>query len=91
MWSWFKSFFKKEESLLTPKVTLEDIIKDLSKPPTIKIKTQLQVIMDYANFINMLELEYYYLSNDPPILFRPNKNCFVAVRPEVIFRCNYKN
>jgi hypothetical protein len=90
VWDWIKLFFKKKEYKKTD-VTLKDIIIGLSKPPDNKIKTSLQVIMDYVNFINMLELEYFYLSNDPPILFQPNKSCFVVVRPEVIFRCNYKN
>jgi len=86
MISWF---IKKKEPVNS--VTLDDIINELSKPAVKKEKTQLEIIIHYINFLKMLELEEYYLENDPPIFFRTNNDCYVLIRPETVFRCNYKN
>ena len=83
--NWFKKNINKKST-----VTLNDILNDLGKPVITQKKSNLQVVMDYVNFIKMLELEEYYLSNDPSLYFKKN-NCYVVVRPEVIFRCNFKN
>jgi len=82
---------KTKIKMVKPVISYDKIIADLKKEPIKKEKSQLEVIIDYTNFIKMKELELFYLENDPVLMFLGRNNALCMIRPEVVYRCTGKN